>query len=55
MAKGKAGRNKVKCQAYRANGTREKNKARKLATRVRRLAKATAARIQRQRVAEGRA
>jgi hypothetical protein len=30
MAKSsKSGRNKVKCQAYRANGTREKNKARK--------------------------
>jgi hypothetical protein len=31
MAKhSKHGRNKVKCQAYRANDTRAKNKARKL-------------------------
>jgi RNA polymerase-interacting CarD/CdnL/TRCF family regulator len=41
MAKSsKSGRNKVKCQAYRANGTREKNKARKAATLARGLARA---------------
>jgi len=35
----KLGRNKVKCERYRAAGTREKNKARKAAKRKRILAK----------------
>jgi hypothetical protein len=35
----KYGRNKVKCAAYKAAGRREKNKARKMAKRVRKLEK----------------
>lgn len=51
----KHGRNKNKCNAYAATNRKAKNKARKAATMRSRLAKAAAARIQRQRVAEGRA
>lgn len=51
----KAGRNKRKCDQYAATNRRAKNKARKAATMRARLAKAAQARIQRQRVAEGRA
>lgn len=39
MAKSKAGRNKVKCQNYRANGTKEKNKKRRAETRLAKLAR----------------
>ena len=35
----KIGRNKIKCERYRAAGTREKNKARKAAKRKKILAK----------------
>ena len=35
----KLGRNKIKCERYRANGTREKNKARRMAKRKRILDK----------------
>lgn len=41
-----AGRNTYKCDKYRANGQREKNKARKLATMECRLERARARRIE---------
>lgn len=41
-----AGRNTYKCDKYRANGQREKNKARKLATMKRRLERARVRRIE---------
>lgn len=39
----KSGRNKAKCERYRARGTKEKNAARKQATYERRMAKAAEA------------
>lgn len=39
MAKSRAGRNRDKCKAYRANGTREANKKRKADKRANKLLK----------------
>ena len=43
----KLGRNKIKCERYRANGTREKNKERRMAKRKKILAKFRRKRLER--------
>lgn len=52
MAKSKAGRNKDKCQAYRANGTRDKNKKLRAERRIAKLAKNAIKRRNREQIRE---